>query len=439
MKERLHMSLTKYVITRIEWRWESWRAHAQAARRRLRLAVRCAWRSVARFTQAVAINVLMVLRRDGRRILHVNPSSVTHTIDLNDPTLKGNRPWHLGVVNDGDWDLNGVPVQEYHQLFEILKARVQDGRNFEDIPEYIENLERIKNGGTWYNCATVEKYGEVWRNYEILYHKVADEGYKTQRELHTGCPWDEIRIQIGRHGEMLFEEGLHRLLVAQMLKIESIPVIVYRRHAHWAALRDRVKRIVLKRGFFHQPFNHPDLDVLPQWYGNELKEESLYGNERWDYMTASLPMKTGTVLDIGAYAGYFSHRFEALGFTCTAVELDAENYGVLKQYREVMGKHFKILNCNMFDLVDPDFDIVLALNVFHHLVKTQVGYESLCKFLGNLKCRAMYFEPGDSGSQAYRCFTESEFVDFVLQHSSLRTWKRLGDTKVHRSLYLLTN
>ena len=390
--------------------------------------------------RACAIPIFMKMRE--HRILYVDPNDIVRTVSRDDRTLKGNSVWHLGTSKAGDWDLSGVPVREYWNVYTILKQRVEEKLEYEKIPEFIHILQAIENGEMWYSYRTKEAVYRSWQSFEKLYWSLKENGYKTQAEL--GTPkrksYDEVRIQIGRKGDLLFEEGFHRLVIAQMLNLERIPVVVYRRHTEWAELRDAVKEIVLKRGFFHQPFNHPDLDSLPQWYGNkELKDKAFYGNERWDYILSSLPVKQGTVLDIGPYFGYFCHRFEDIGFDCYGVEKGLENYNVLKRYRDMVGKQFAVWHKDLFEVDRFDYDIVLALNVFHHIVKEKDSFNKLAKWLSRLRCKAMYFEPGESGRDAYRKFSEKEFIDFVLTNSSLNNCQLLGPTKVQRNLYLLTS
>jgi SAM-dependent methyltransferase len=368
----------------------------------------------------------------------VNPREIRSTVRAGDPTLKGNAPWHLGRVEGGDWDVGGTPVSEYWGVYPILKQRVERGASYGQIPEYRDALLAVDAGRAWYHCRTRAEVAAAWERFEDLYAAIRRDGYKTQAELGSGRPLDEVRIQVGRHGELLFEEGLHRLVIAQLLGLEKIPVLVFRRHAQWAELRDAVRRIVVRRGFMHQPFNHPDLDILPQWYGSELQDEAWYGDARWTQIEPSLPVPTGAVLDIGAYFGYFSHRFENLGFDCTAVELDRDNARVLRLYRDIMNRRFEIVQGSVFDLPRRAFDVVLALSVFHHLVKRREDHDRLAEFLRTLDCRALYFEPGDSGPAAFRRFSEEDFVKFVMTRSGLERCRPLGPTRVGRNLFLLT-
>ena len=377
------------------------------------------------------------LRQNELRPLWIDPHLVTHTVALDDATLKGNATWHFGAVSDGDWDEGGAPVREYNQVYPIAFQRFVEGQSYEQIPEFQAHLERISRGEFLDGCETSAQYLHRWEQLEQLFHRIRAEGYKSQRDLGSDNPLDEIRVQIGRRGQFLLEEGLHRLVIAQILNLPEIPVIVTRRHSEWDKLRQAVIRILVQRGFIHQPFNHPDLDSLPAIYGHENWDSSMYGHERWDFIVQSLPLRQGTALDIGAYFGYFSHRLEDAGFECYAVEPDEENLEVLCQYRKIMGKTFTVWKQSIFEIYRTDFDIVMALNIFHHLTKRKRDYERLTAFLQQLRCRAMYFEPAYV-PDAYRSFDDDAFVEFVLQHvPTLNQARLLGHTREGRNLYLL--
>ncbi|MCI0645215.1 MAG: class I SAM-dependent methyltransferase [Chloroflexi bacterium] len=400
--------------------------------------LRTRFRRAYRFLQYSLARALLAFRKDEVGLLYVDPKDITYTVSRYDNTWRGNDVWHFGTINGGDWDKEGYPIREYLKVYPILKKRIIDQLDLTQIPEFQEHLVEIENGGFVDGCLTKEEYFERWRRIEALCRKVKEQGYKTQVELGTDNALDEVRVQIGRKGELLLEEGRHRLAIAQILNLEKIPVIVTRRHQEWEALRQDIIKIVLQRGFVHQPFNHPDLDILPQIFGGELKERARYGNERWEYIVNSLPVRRGTVLDIGTYFGYFVYRFEELGFECYAVEPDPENLAVLKRYRQMQDKHFMVWECSLFDIERFDFDVVLALNIFHHLVKTKYDYERLVEFLNKLRCQALYFEPQQPPADAYRRFTDEEFVAFVLQHSVLNHSRLLGRAREGRNVYLLT-
>lgn len=198
-------------------------------------------RPVHRRVLRTSVVILQHLRGDHQGLVYVDPLLITHTVNRSDRTLKRNAVWHFGTVAGGDWDLDGSPVQKYGHVYTILKKRVVNSLDYDEIPEFRENLERIKRGETPDNCSNEEQYRAKYIRYEHLCKKIKSEGYKTQKELgyqtkkelRTGHPFNEILVQVGRRGNLLFEKGIHRLVIAQVLKLQKIPVIITRRHAEW--------------------------------------------------------------------------------------------------------------------------------------------------------------------------------------------------------------
>ena len=67
-------------------------------------------------------------------------------------------------------------------------------------------------------------------------------------------------------------------------------------------------------------------------------------------------------------------------------------------------------------------------------------FEQLAAFLRRLRCRALYFEPDDNaGIEAYRHFSDAQFVNFVQTNTGLRQTTYLGNAKEGRAVYLLSN
>ena len=87
---------------------------------------------------------------------------------------------------------------------------------------------------------------------------------------------------------------------------------------------------------------------------------------------------------------------------------------------------------SVFSVVQTNYDVVLALRIFHHFLKTKERYEELKIFLGRLDAREMYFQPHDKAVQdmagAYRNFNLQEFIDFILRHSKFSQYQIIGET-----------
>lgn len=98
-----------------------------------------------------------------------------------------------------------------------------------------------------------------------LYERIRRAGYRTQRELAEEDPErdgglltsvrNEILVDVGRDGELLFVDGRHRLSIAKLLDLDRIPVAFVVRHPRWMEHRDEV----YENG---GPTDHPDLREL---------------------------------------------------------------------------------------------------------------------------------------------------------------------------------
>jgi cyclopropane fatty-acyl-phospholipid synthase-like methyltransferase len=157
-----------------------------------------------------------------------------------------------------------------------------------------------------------------------------------------------------------------------------------------------------------------------------------------------LSVEGGRLLDIGANWGYFCHKFEEIGFDCYAVEIERVNLYFLEKLKRAENRRFKIINKSIFeyqDIENSSFDVVLALNIFHHFLKDRASYYKLIDLLGKLKLGEMYFQPHCLGEPqmegAYKNYSEEEFVKFILEASKLTKAELIGATQDGRKLYKL--
>ena len=146
-------------------------------------------------------------------------------------------------------------------------------------------------------------------------------------------------------------------------------------------------------------------------------------------------------MDIGSNWGYFSHKFENLGFNCTAVERNYRWGHYLKRFRDIESKNFKIIIDSIFNIDDKEYDIILALSIFHGFMREKEMYETLTKFLGRIRTDYMFFEPHvehELERGYYMQLTPDEFVQYILDNSCLNKSKFLGKSDKQRNIYLLS-
>jgi cyclopropane fatty-acyl-phospholipid synthase-like methyltransferase len=147
-------------------------------------------------------------------------------------------------------------------------------------------------------------------------------------------------------------------------------------------IHDHLRR---NRGKLYTPIPHPAFADMP--YRN--------GPERFELISPHLEYENGTVLDIGSNWGYMAHRLEECGYKVTAVERAPASVYFMREIRDLCGRKFEVIHDSVFNLTHLDYDIVLALNVFHHFMKTEKDFRQLETLLGRLKCRMLIYQAHD--------------------------------------------
>lgn len=218
----------------------------------------------------------------------------------------------FGKIVSGNWDLNTMPFKDL-DIYRAFHERFIYGREWEETSYYRDYVYQIERGkeisGVKYKKDILFRLGEMDKLFEEIKHG----SYKTQVDLKKSSTlisvMDEITVRIGRDGELLFEDGRHRLAIAKILGINKIPVRVTWRHKNWYVFRLQILDYAKhKNNQVYQPLTHPDLSDIP----------SAHGESRYDIIRSNIDFNDGTILDIGANWGYFCHRFENVGFRCYA-------------------------------------------------------------------------------------------------------------------------
>src|SRR5690606_4409743 len=114
--------------------------------------------------------------------------------------------------------------------------------------------------------------------------------------------------------------------------------------------------------------------------------------ERFAIIEPNIPPDAKTALDIGAHWGFFSHLLTDRGISVTAVESDKNSIYFLKELAKASGKDIKVIEGSVLDASLGPYDLVLALNIFHHFLKKEPVFKSFKQFLSKLKCRSMIFQ-----------------------------------------------
>jgi hypothetical protein len=186
-------------------------------------------------------------------------------------------------------------------------------------------------------------------------------------------------------------------------------------------LRRKIEMWIAERGALFAPIPHPAFADLPFRTGPEI----------FDLIA---PHLSGvTALDIRSHWGYLSHRLEDAGFEVTSCEDRAQNLRFLREIRDFCGKRFRIFAGPARNIPDPDFDIVIALNVFHHSLKDRSGFAALDEFLQKLKCRQMIYQGHRTGGgemkEAEIRMTSAQLAQYLSQRLGLPQVTSIGSIR----------
>jgi hypothetical protein len=339
----------------------------------------------------------------------------------------------VGVVAGGEWDEAAFPLSDL-TFFDAVDQHFNHGVDWDDTDFYRDIRASLAAGQPKFKYRTVDDIPRQWERIEALYASMKADGYQRQGELATSRPWDEVVVAIDRVGRLLFVDGRHRLAVAQTLGLDEVPVLVGVRHKDWIAKRAEVAAYVESTGHpSYQPLMHPDLAFIP----------SRVGDDRYPLFLPALPPAPATVVDIGANKGFFDHLLEREGYHCVAIERSDKEAYFLQMIHDASERTFEVVHgaAQDFDW-SRKVEAVLALNVFHHFLKSEASYAELQDLLGRLDADVMIFEPHLSDDpqmrSAYRNLSPEEFVAFVLDHSVFTRSEPLGSASDQRPLYRLS-
>jgi len=345
------------------------------------------------------------------------------------------RNLNSGVLG-GDWDRLEKKFDD-SDVYVALKQVFTEGKNLPETVFYKRTLDSLAKGGYLWGCANQNDFHSICNDIEELFRAIKDIGHefiRSEQMLDRLAIYPEIIVSIGRHGDLLFSDGAFKLALAKLLGIAEIPVKVAVRHPGWIRL---IKELVLYSrtldgGELYQPATHPDL--------KEIAASPI--ENRFSMIKHHMSAKQGLLLDIGANLGYFSHRFEEEGFDCYAVENSPETLHFLRMLWRAENRKFKIVSTSVYEwpqVGEMHFDVVLALNVFHHALKFEQSYFQLVGLLKNLPMRELFLESAAEDEPqmkgAYMNYSPSEFVNFIERNSCLKRVETIGQTEYGRTMY----
>ena len=404
------------------------------------------WRVIWKLKLTVKSKWLSV---DLENIYWVNPRKIYYSLERNEFPISENKYKAKKSNRYGGLTGNIIKFEEkviYQSFYDyFIKEKEWEETNF-----YKKVVSEIKGGEYRWGCSSVSEYNRRCKDLDKLFYDIKKNGIKIQKTLGKTVLLkknriqeikDEIGILIGSEGELIHRNGQHRLSIAKLLNLDKVPVQILYRHKNWLKFRKEILTYIRRemKGKALQPLLHPDLTDIP----------SLWSDKRFTMIMQNLITKKGTLLDIEAHWGYFCHKFEEMGFQCTAMEDSMRNVYFMKKLKQAERLNFKIVSKSIFDYKDCEdfkndlnFDVVLALNLFNQFVgvKKKDLYSKFAKILGKTKAKEIYFQiPEDEAMQQLpktsehknKIFSSQELIDFVIKNTHFSHAEKIGEERNH--------
>jgi len=323
-----------------------------------------------------------------------------------------------GRVRRGKWD-DLVERFDRFDYYAAYREVLAGDAEWVDTTFYHRVLSQIEAGQPKWGCHTRKEFDHRLEYVTSLFEEMREFGYVPNHNT------EQITVDVGRHGDLLFVDGQHRLSFARLLDLPAVPILLLARHPQWTRFKREIIRYALRhRGRVRDPLLHPDLEDI----------QAEFGEKRFELIQRSLKAQGGRLLDLNSHWGYFCHRFEDLGFACTAVEPDGVNQGFLMRLRRARGKQFELCKEPALAFLErvqeeqkPSYDVVLALGLFDDPTISARGrkdYEQLFAYVKTQELYVMHRPPANISlfhSAGRWTFREAEFIEFA------RTASRFDD------------
>lgn len=148
-----------------------------------------------------------------------------------------------GRIIGGDWDRLEKKFEDL-DVYIAFKQVCLEGKDWSETVFYQRVLDELNRGHILWGCKDQSDLDQRCQDLESLFHRIKRGGYKSQRELllsqKVSDPLqaeEEVTVNIGRDGDLLFSDGAHRLAIAKLLGIQKIPVKIAVRHPEWVRFR----------------------------------------------------------------------------------------------------------------------------------------------------------------------------------------------------------
>ncbi|MEA5446317.1 hypothetical protein VCB98_10845 [Gammaproteobacteria bacterium AB-CW1] len=167
------------------------------------------------------------------RYFYIDPMSVHFHCSYHIKTKRkyGSKLYDWGRVISGNWDLDRREKYRTDWLRGELRKRFYIGLRWEETELWQHKCQVIQAKGMIDGCKNVDQLKKRYERLDVLFHQIKGAGALLSAEERGAKVSDDLFVSVARDGCHLFAVGgSHRLAIAQVLKLERIPVRVLSRH-----------------------------------------------------------------------------------------------------------------------------------------------------------------------------------------------------------------
>lgn len=185
----------------------------------------------------------------------------------------GERWLGLGQIierNHSKWEFDDI------ETYKSVKQRFEQNKEWKDTDIYKKAKRMFENGSTFEGYKNIEQFEKERCEYvDRLFESIQREGYKPINSRDFDMPDSDVRankmkslhrleplVVIDADGSIYYRDGFHRIAIAEVLGINSIPVNVLARHRGWQNIRDDIYKTEHQSELnseMRKYLDHPDL------------------------------------------------------------------------------------------------------------------------------------------------------------------------------------
>lgn len=388
-----------------------------------------------------------VARREKEQRWHLPSPDAQLTVSperirlITEPTLK---PTPDALVMAGDWDVGGAPI-EATAAYRSIHQRIANAVAWQETELWRTAVSDVAQGKGPWGCRDEAALNARFQELDAMIARLRGDGSAAAPAARDADgDFAAIQTHISRDGGFRLHAGLHEVSIARALGLPKVSMTIKVRHLEWQKLREYIYTMLEggggagMDGVLYQRPAHPDLQDIPA-------EHSC--NDRLELLLPHLTVRSGRLLDIGCNLGFFCNGFEQQGLECTGIEYFPDIAYAATRIAASEERRYRIVHGNILDpklhqaVFTQPFDVVLALNIFHHFLKTKEEHTLLIEMLQKLRPQQMFFEAHRADEPqmvgAYANMEAEDFAAFVAKHAGLSRIEYVGTMQADRKVFVL--